>query len=60
MTNCHKMKNGEIYVCKDCGLELKVVNECCDVGKPAEACECQHDGTPCVITCCGESLLKKE
>lgn len=60
MANCHEMKNGEIYVCKDCGLELKVVKECRDAGKPAEACECHHDGTSCVLTCCGESLVKKE
>ncbi len=40
MTNCHEMKMGETYHCADCGLELQVVNECRDVGKPADQCGC--------------------
>jgi len=38
MANCHEMKRGEIWACEECGLELQVVKECKDVGKPAEEC----------------------
>ncbi len=56
MTNCHEMKLGQVYVCEDCGLELKVVNECKDCGTPADECECP----PCTFVCCGEPLKLKE
>jgi len=55
-TNCHEMRLDEVYACKDCGIELKVVKECKDCGEPAETCECE----PCTFTCCGEPLTKKE
>ena len=28
MSNCYKMKKGEVYVCEDCGLKLQVIKEC--------------------------------
>lgn len=56
MAHCHEMQVGEVYVCKDCGLELKVVKACCDAGTPQESCSC----TPCQFVCCGEELVKKE
>ena len=28
MPSCEEMKKGRIYECKECGLQLKVVNEC--------------------------------
>jgi hypothetical protein len=28
MPSCEDMKNGQIYMCKDCGLELQMVSEC--------------------------------
>ncbi len=60
MTNCHEMKLGEVYVCKDCGLELQVVKECRDQGKPAAECACHDDGgDPCTFSCCGKPLEKK-
>lgn len=59
MANCHEMKKGEIYQCKDCGLELQVIKECKDVGKPAEACDCHTDEEPCNLSCCGQGLVKK-
>jgi hypothetical protein len=59
MASCHEMKKGEIYVCEDCGLELKVVRECHSVGKPVADCDCHDDGSECAITCCGRELVKK-
>ena len=60
MSSCHDMKKGEVYVCRKCGLELKVVKECKNAGRPAGACECHpHGEDECVIDCCGEPLAKK-
>ncbi len=59
MPNCHEMKKGEIYVCQDCGLELQVVKECKDVGKPADACACHTTAGPCTFNCCGKELVRK-
>jgi hypothetical protein len=56
MIHCHDMKVGEIYVCKDCGLELQVVKACRDAEAPEQSCSC----TPCQFTCCGEELVRKE
>ena len=28
MPSCHQMKLGQVYVCEECGLELKVVKAC--------------------------------
>ncbi|MDX9721087.1 MAG: hypothetical protein RBU37_10075 [Myxococcota bacterium] len=60
MANCHEMKKGEIYVCKDCGLELQVVAECTDCHKSPEDCQCQDEhGHACKLMCCGVPLEKK-
>jgi hypothetical protein len=56
MASCHDMRMDEVYECKECGLQVKVIKECEEVGTPAETCECG----PCVIGCCGEELTKKE
>ena len=56
MSNCHEMKKGQIYACKGCGLELKVVKECKECGISTEDCECE----PCTFVCCGEELRLKE
>jgi len=60
---CSEMKVGQVFVCEKCGLELKVMKECKDVGKSPEHCNCETNGGTecCNITCCGEELkLKKE
>lgn len=59
MPSCAEMKEGEIYMCKDCGLELKVVKQCRDSGKPGAKCGCESDEEPCAIACCGKELVKK-
>lgn len=55
MTDCHDMEKGQIYVCEDCGLELKVIKECVDCGPTEEECACG----PCEFVCCGEELKLK-
>lgn len=57
MTSCHEMRLGQVYVCEDCGLELKVVKECEEVGTPEEDCSCAVHGG---FECCGEPLKLKE
>ncbi|MGA1789891.1 MAG: hypothetical protein ACMUIM_00270 [bacterium] len=59
MAGCHDMKKGEIYMCEDCGMELQVIKECKDVGKPAADCSCHSEEESCTIECCGNPLVKK-
>lgn len=59
MANCHEMKKGEIYVCKECGLELKVMEECKEAGTPAESCTCHSGSEHGEFTCCSKALIKK-
>jgi hypothetical protein len=56
MVSCHDMKKGEIYVCKDCGLELQVVSECKECGEAPGSCECEEH---CDFSCCGEPMQLK-
>jgi predicted nucleic acid-binding Zn ribbon protein len=52
------MKLGQVYACEECGLELKVVKECKEFGKPDEECSCEVHGG---FECCGGPLkLQKE
>lgn len=51
MSVCGEMKQGQIYVCEQCGLELKVVKEC-DCGLEQE-CSCS------AMSCCGDGLKLK-
>lgn len=60
MASCHDMKKGETYVCRECGLELMVVTECRDSGKPVQSCNCHDDNHDnCSIACCGQDMEKK-
>jgi len=60
MPNCHEMREGEIYVCEECGIEVKVVKECQEVGAPAAGCEHGDPGDDhCAFRCCGADLKKK-
>jgi hypothetical protein len=57
MTTFHEMRLGQVYVCGDCGLGVKVVKECEEAGMPDEECSgAVHDG----FECCGEPLKLKE
>ncbi len=52
MANCCDMKEGDVFVCNLCGLELKVANPCkCETG---EAGSCNVP-----LQCCGQEMVKK-
>ncbi len=52
------MKTGDIYVCKDCGLQLQVIKQCKDYGVPPEESSCCDTPEECELTCCGKPLEK--
>jgi len=56
MASCHEMKLGQVYVCEDCGLELKVVKECEECGTDEAECTLAD----CTFKCCGEEMKLKE
>jgi len=56
MASCHEMKLGDIYVCEECRLELKVVKECQECEAEEAACGCVEG---CNFSCCGEEMKKK-
>ncbi|MFX1533310.1 MAG: hypothetical protein ACFFDI_03680 [Promethearchaeota archaeon] len=60
MVSCHDMKEGQIYTCEDCGLELKVLKECKECGTSAEECGCSDETDHCEFSCCGEPLKLKK
>ena len=52
MANCAEMKEGDIYVCNTCGLELQVTRICsCAAG---EEVSCTVP-----LQCCGKDMTKK-
>jgi hypothetical protein len=57
MPSCNEMKMNEVYVCENCGLELKVVKECSECGMPtsssSESCGCAQG---CSFDCCGSPM----
>ena len=59
MPNCHEMREGEVYACPDCGMELKVVKACKSVGNTDDHCGCGSTGEPATLTCCGKELVKR-
>ena len=48
MANCNDIKKDEVYVCEECGMEVKIQKEC----------ECDED-EECSLMCCGIELTKK-
>ena len=57
MVNCHDMKLDQVYICDDCGLELKVIAECKECGTTDESCGCDEH---CDFACCGIPMKLKE
>ena len=52
MANCSEMKEGDVFYCKVCGLELSVKKPCkCDGG----------EGDTCTVPlqCCNQEMTKK-
>ena len=58
MASCHTMKKGDIYACKDCGLEVQVIKQCKDFGIPPEESSCCDTPEECELTCCGKPFEK--
>jgi hypothetical protein len=52
MANCCDMKEGDLFSCGICGLELRVVNACtCKAGEES-ACNVP-------LQCCGQEMTQK-
>ncbi len=52
MANCEEMKKGDVFVCKNCGLELQVVKKCTCGSGSTQSCTVP-------LQCCGEDMKKK-
>jgi len=53
MINCSEMKKDEVFHCRTCGLELKVVKPCsCGTGGQGGACSVP-------LQCCGGDMERK-
>jgi hypothetical protein len=53
MANCYDMKEGDLFFCEKCELELKVVKTCRCTQGFADACSVP-------LMCCGKEMTKKE
>ncbi len=57
MVRCDEMREGDIYVCEVCGLEIEVLEECShEEGAEDNDETCAVEG----FTCCGQPLTLKE
>ncbi len=56
MPRCDEMREGEVYYCEHCGLEIEVIEECShEEGEEAEeACRIED------FVCCGEPMSLRE
>jgi hypothetical protein len=56
MTRCDEMRQGDVYVCEQCGLEIEILEECSHVDEDDadETCRLEE------FRCCGEPLTLKE
>jgi hypothetical protein len=54
MVHCHDMKEGQVWACESCGLELTVTKECTECGPDEDSCG------PCTFECCGGGLKLTE
>ena len=59
MLSCSDMKEGDVYTCEECGLELQVVKECKDTETSGDKHACTPGGGTCSFSCCGKDLVKK-
>ena len=53
------MEEGQVYTCKECGLELKVLHKCKECGTSADECGCGEEEPHCIFKCCGKDLELK-
>lgn len=56
MARCDEMREGEVYCCEHCGLEIQVIEECSheEDEEAEEICRIED------FVCCGEPLSLKE
>ncbi len=52
MANCCDMKEGDLFVCNVCGLELKV-------SKPCSCKEGEEEACNVPLQCCNQDMVKK-
>jgi hypothetical protein len=52
MVHCHDMRAGQVYVCEECGLELKVEKSCTVNGDHPKGVSC----TRCIHVCCNKDM----
>ena len=52
MANCADMKEGGLYKCESCGLELKVTTTCSCGSGSGDACSVP-------LQCCGKEMVKE-
>ena len=52
MANCGDMKEGDLYKCDSCGLELQVTSACSCGSESEDACSVP-------LQCCGKDMGKK-
>lgn len=53
MADCGDMKKGDVFFCKNCGLELEVTKSCsCGTGGQSGSCTVP-------LQCCGGDMQKK-
>lgn len=60
MVTCHDMQEGDVFVCKTCGMELQVTKACKDAADHTKSDDCcSEESNNCLFECCGDSLIKK-
>jgi hypothetical protein len=52
MANCCDMKEGDLYICNTCGLELAVKKACACSSGSEDACSVP-------LMCCGKEMTKQ-
>ena len=57
--HCNDMNIGEVYACTNCGLELKVVKACNEIGHDQCCSTCADETSDCSFSCCGTDMVRK-
>jgi hypothetical protein len=55
MVHCHDMEVGQVYICEDCGLELKVEKSCTANSSHPKGVSCSR----CIHVCCNKDMKLK-
>lgn len=56
MARCDEMREGEVYYCEQCGLEIEVIEEC----EHEEGEEASEVCTIDEFMCCGQPMVQRE